>query len=230
MPQRPQDPQNQQDPQNPPNPFVVAAKYGLGAAFAALVCCVAPAVLVLAGLMGGVAALSFTGRFYEPDGSASPAGWALRGVAVLIGALAVLLYRRKQNQCSVDPARKRKNLALLVSALAVIGLAAYLGLDRASTAVFESVVAPRQQSELVAAEIGRAREAIERGDPREAERRLDEAEALVNRAAGFRTKRGTALFDPDALARLRAPIEAAREELTPWDRGNRFPKFPRLPS
>jgi len=200
-------------PRRPPNPFAVALRYGLGAAFAALVCCVAPAVLVLFGLMGGVAALSFTGRFYNPDGSASWAGWLLRGVALAIGVAAVFLYRRKQNQCSIDPARKRRNLAALVASLLLIGAAAFLALDRASTMVFESTVAPLQQRELIATEIATAREAYARGDRVAADSHLREAEAYVDRAAGFRTKRGTVLFTPDDLARLRAPIEAARRGL-----------------
>lgn len=197
----------------PPNPFAVAVRYGLGAAVAALLCCVAPAVLVLFGLMGGVAALSFTGRFYHPDGSANAAGWLLRSVAVVIGAAAVVLYRRKQNQCSVDPARKRRNLAILVSSLVLVGAAAFLVLDRASTAVFESTIAPLQQRELIAAEIARARDAYALGDRAGVNQHLREAGAHVDRASSFRTKRGTPLFQPEELARLREPIEAARRKL-----------------
>ena len=39
------------------------------AAFASIICCVAPAVLFMFGLMGGVFAISFADFFYNDDGS-----------------------------------------------------------------------------------------------------------------------------------------------------------------
>ena len=198
-----------------PNPFTTAVKYGIRAAFAALICCVAPVVLVLFGLMGGIAALSFTGWFYNDDGSASWAGWLLRALAVGIGVLGVVLYRRKQNQCSIDKRRKRKNLVVLTLTLVVIGIAAFMALDRASTLAFESYITPMQQREFIARELERARDAHAKRDTRAVQLHLSEAENYVTKAAGFTTKRGTALFDEKGLAELRAPIDETKTELLP---------------
>ncbi len=196
-----------------PNPFAVAVKYGIRAAFAALVCCVAPVVLVLFGLMGGIAALSFTGWFYNDDGSASWAGWLLRAAAVGIGVLGLVLYRRKQNQCSIDKRRRRKNLTILTTTLLIIGLAAFMALDRASTLVYEKYLTPMQQQEFIDLELERARAANAKGEVQGVRFHLKEAENYVTKAAGFTTKRGEPLFDDKELAKLRAPIEEARKEL-----------------
>jgi hypothetical protein len=192
----------------------VAIRYGIGAAAAALICCVAPAVLVLFGLMGGVAALSFTGWFYNDDGSSSWAGWLLRGVAVGVGLIAILVYRRKQNQCSVDKTRRRKNMAILIASLVLIGATAFLMLDRASTAVFDAYITPMQQREYITEELALAREAHARGDREGVVSRLAEASLHAERAATFKTKSGAVLFDAEELRELRAPIETARRELT----------------
>jgi hypothetical protein len=197
----------------PPNPFSAALNYGFKAAFAALLCCVAPAILVLFGLMGGVTALSFTGWFYQDDGSASWAGWLLRIAALGIGVVGIFLYRRKQNQCSIDKHRRRKNLGILIVSLGAIAIAAFLALDRGSTWVFEKYVTPLQQEELVASELQAAREAHALGHSEGVRQHLEEAEDLVSRAATFTKKSGAPLFDDEALATLRSSIVEARGEL-----------------
>ena len=58
--------------------------------------------------MGGVYAISFADFFYEQDGSTGTGSFILRGVAVIIGIYGIYAYRKKQNQCSIDPNRKRK--------------------------------------------------------------------------------------------------------------------------
>ena len=52
-----------------PNLIKWGLKYSLSAALAGILCCVAPAVLFMFGLMGGVYAISFADFFYEQDGS-----------------------------------------------------------------------------------------------------------------------------------------------------------------
>jgi len=68
-----------------PNLIKWGLKYSLSAAIAGILCCVAPAVLFMFGLMGGVYAISFADFFYEQDGSTGTGSFILRGVAVIIG-------------------------------------------------------------------------------------------------------------------------------------------------
>ena len=50
-----------------PNLIKWGLKYSLTAALAGILCCVAPAVLFMFGLMGGVYAISFADFFYKED-------------------------------------------------------------------------------------------------------------------------------------------------------------------
>jgi hypothetical protein len=121
----------------------VAASAGL----AGMICCVAPAVLFAMGLMGGIYAISFANFFYAPDGSAGLGAWLLRGLAVLVGGAGTWLYYRRQNQCSIDPARKRKNLALLILLVTTLGTGAYLTFEKATSWYFNEYIVPAQQAE-----------------------------------------------------------------------------------
>lgn len=94
--------------QEEPNFFKWAFKYAATAGIAGIICCVAPAVLFMFGLMGGIYAISFADFFYAEDGSIGTGSWILRGLAVIIGVYGIYLYRKKQNQCSMDPKRKGK--------------------------------------------------------------------------------------------------------------------------
>lgn len=126
--------------------FKVAASVGV----AGMICCVAPAVLFALGLMGGIYAISFADLFYAPDGSAGLGAWILRGVAVLVGIGGTWLYSRRQNQCSVDPARKRRNLALLVLLVATLGTGFYLTFEEVTSWYFNEYIVPAQQAEYEA--------------------------------------------------------------------------------
>jgi hypothetical protein len=59
-----------------------------------------------------------------------------------------VLYKRKQDQCSVAPKRKRKNLVLLSIAIAVLGTGFFLTLDRLSAWYFNEAIVPAQKAEL----------------------------------------------------------------------------------
>ena len=128
----------------------IAASAGL----AGMLCCVAPAVLFMFGLMGGVYAISFASFFYQEDGSAGLGAWLLRILAFAIALAGIVLYRRKQNQCSIDPKRKRKNLVLAVVMIPLLGVGFFFTLEKLSSwyfdtyimATFESSVAGRQTS------------------------------------------------------------------------------------
>ncbi len=126
---------------------------GMSAGVAGILCCVAPAVLFIFGLMGGIYAISFADFFYQEDGSAGFGAWILRGLAVLIGAGGVLLYRRKQNQCSINSKRKRVNLFLATAMVAVLGVSTFFTLEKLSSWLFDEYIVPVQQAEYQATQV-----------------------------------------------------------------------------
>lgn len=131
-----------------PNLVKWGLKFAASAGLAGIICCVAPAVLFMLGLMGGVYAISFADFFYAEDGSAAIGAWILRGVAVVIGIIGVLLYKRRQDQCSIDPKRKKKNLILLSAMMLIIGVGLFLSLEGISSWYFGKYIVPAQQVEL----------------------------------------------------------------------------------
>lgn len=132
---------------SPPGLWAWGLKVAASAGLAGMICCVAPAVLFAMGLMGGIYAISFADFFYAPDGSAGVGAWLLRGLAAVVGLVGVWLYSRRQNQCAIDPARKRKNLALLLLLVATLGTGAYLTFEKATSWYFDTYVVPAQQEE-----------------------------------------------------------------------------------
>jgi hypothetical protein len=130
-----------------PNIFKWALKFSASAGIAAILCCVAPAVLFMFGLMGGIYAISFANFFYAEDGSVGLGSWVLRGTAVLIGTYGIYLFRKKQNQCSTDPKRKRKNLILVAIITIILGVAIFLTLEKWSSWYFDKHIVPAQQEE-----------------------------------------------------------------------------------
>ena len=89
-----------------PNAFKWSLKFGLISALTGMICCVAPAILFMFGLMGGVVAISFADFFYAEDGSLGTGSILLRILAFSLGIYGFIMYRKKQNQCSIDPKRK----------------------------------------------------------------------------------------------------------------------------
>ena len=114
----------------------VAASAGLAGMF----CCVAPAVLFMFGLMGGVYAISFADFFYQEDGSAGLGAWILRGLAVVIAVTGIVLYRRKQNQCSIDAKRKRKNLILASVMILLFAVGFFFTLEKLTSWYFDTYI------------------------------------------------------------------------------------------
>lgn len=115
-----------------------------------MLCCVAPAVLFALSLMSGIYAISFANFFYAADGSAGLGVWVLRGLAALVGLVGLLLYRRKQNQCSVDPKRKRKNLLLTGVLILLLDAGFYLSFEELTAWYFDEYIVPAQQAEYEA--------------------------------------------------------------------------------
>lgn len=122
-------------------------KWAASAGIAGIICCVAPAVLFMFGLMGGIYAISFANFFYNEDGSAGTITWILRGLAVVVGIVGIFMYRKKQNQCSMDPKRKQKNLLLVTIIVFVLGLGIFLSLEKWSSWYFDKYIVPAQQEE-----------------------------------------------------------------------------------
>ena len=131
-----------------PNPLRWGVKYSLGAAITGILCCVAPAMLFMFGLMSGVYAISFADFFYQEDGSSGTGAWILRILALSVGIYGIYSFRKKQNQCSIDPKRKQKNLILLTIIIAILGIGTYLVLEKWSAWYFDVHIVPAQQKEL----------------------------------------------------------------------------------
>ena len=130
-----------------PNIFKWALKFAASAGIAGILCCVAPAVLFMFGLMGGIYAISFADFFYADDGSVGIGSWILRGLAVLIGVYGIYMFRKKQNQCSIDQKRKKKNLILVSIIIVVLGVGIFLSLEKWSSYYFDKHIVPAQQEE-----------------------------------------------------------------------------------
>ena len=131
-----------------PNAFKWSIKYGLLSALTGMLCCVAPAVLFMFGLMGGVVAISFADFFYKEDGSLGIGSIILRIIAVGFGVYATLIFRKKQNQCSINPQRKKLNLILLILLLTTFGVSFFLAFESLSSWYFDKYIVPQQQLEL----------------------------------------------------------------------------------
>ena len=139
---------NQDGSEEAPNPWTYAFRVAASVGMTGMLCCVAPMVLFMFGLMGGVYAISFADFFYAEDGSAGLGSWVLRGVALLVGVYGVWSYRRQQDACSIDPARKKRNLVLVFLMVVTLGLAAFLSLEKLSGWYFDRYIVPAQQQEL----------------------------------------------------------------------------------
>ncbi|MEM8928637.1 MAG: hypothetical protein AAGC45_10570 [Bacteroidota bacterium] len=131
-----------------PNLYKWALKFASSAGVAGILCCVAPAILFMFGLMGGAYAISFADFFYNEDGSVGTGAWILRAVAIFIGVFGIYRYRKMQNQCSIDPKRKKKNLVLVGAIIIILGIGIFLSLEKWSSWYFDAYVVPAQQAEL----------------------------------------------------------------------------------
>ena len=131
-----------------PSALKWSLKYGLISALTGMICCLAPAALFMFGLMGGVVAISFANFFYAEDGSLGTGSILLRLLAVCFGIYGLILFRNKQNQCSIDPKKKRLNLILLIFLLLTIGISFFFIFENLSSWYFDEYIVPQQQIEL----------------------------------------------------------------------------------
>ena len=133
-----------------PEPNLTKWAIGLAASvgLTGMLCCVAPMLLFIFGIMGGVYAISFADFFYEPTGEAGIGAWILRILAAFVAVVGIWRYRKAQNQCSIDPNRKRLNLILMTVLVALFGIGTYLSLESLSSWYFDQYIVPSQQIEL----------------------------------------------------------------------------------
>jgi hypothetical protein len=141
-----------QQPSSEPSMMKWALGVAASAGMAGMLCCVAPMVLFMLGIMGGVYAISFADLFYAADGSAGTGAWVLRGVAVVVGLAGLWMYRRRQDQCSIDQGRRQKNLVLLGLLVAVLGVGFFFTLEQLSGWYFSEYIVPAKQAQQ--AELG----------------------------------------------------------------------------
>ena len=133
---------------SPPSPLKWGLQVAASAGLTGMLCCVAPMVLFMMGIMGGAYAISFADFFYQADGSAGVGAWVLRLIAIVIGGAGFWRYRTQQNQCSIDPARQQRNLMLLGVLIVVLGVGFFLSLETLSSWYFDAYIVPAQQVEL----------------------------------------------------------------------------------
>ena len=122
----------------------IAASAGL----TGMLCCVAPMLLFMLGIMGGTYAISFADFFYQADGSVGLGAWFLRAIAVFMSLGGIWYFRKEQNQCALDPAHQQKNLILLIVLIVVLGIGFFLSLETLSSWYFDQYIVPAQQKEL----------------------------------------------------------------------------------
>lgn len=135
------------EPQRPPSPWKSALKFGFLAGLVGMFCCVAPAVLFLLGLMSAAFAVSFADFFYRSDDSPGVGAWVLRGLGAVIGVAGLALYRRRQDQCSLDPRRRRVNLFLAACVLTLVGVTTFFALGETTGWYFANYVVPARDAE-----------------------------------------------------------------------------------
>ena len=138
---------NDHGEKSPPNLFRWGLSVAAVSGLTGMLCCVAPMVLFMFGLMGGTYAISFADFFYSGDDPGIGA-WLLRIIAVGIGVTGVIRYRKQQNQCSLDPKRQKKNLILLIGLIGIVGVGFFLTLESLSSWYFDAYIVPAQQQEL----------------------------------------------------------------------------------
>jgi hypothetical protein len=98
--------------------------------------------------MGGVYAISFADFFYKEDGSSGVGSLVLKAIALCIGVYGIYSFRKKQNQCSIKPQRKRTNLIILSLTILILGIGLFLTLEKWSSWYFDKYIVPEQQKEL----------------------------------------------------------------------------------
>ena len=122
----------------------IAASAGL----TGMLCCVAPMLLFMLGIMSGTYAISFADFFYQADGSVGLGAWVLRIVAIFMSLGGIWYFRGQQKQCSLEPEHQQKNLILLIVLIVVLGIGFFLSLETLSSWFFDEYIVPAQQKEL----------------------------------------------------------------------------------
>lgn len=132
----------------PPSILRLGVSIAASAGLTGMLCCVAPMLLFMLGVMSGTYAISFADFFYQEDGSAGVGAWLLRFIAVTMGLGGVLYYRGRQQQCTIDPREQQKNLVALMFVITTLGVGTFLSLEALSSWYFDMYIVPAQQEEM----------------------------------------------------------------------------------
>ncbi|MBI4312855.1 MAG: hypothetical protein HY681_13915 [Chloroflexi bacterium] len=93
--------------------------YGFLSGLVAIGCCVSPVVMVLAGVATAAEAVTLGDTLYYSY------GWFFRGVGLMLGILAIVLYLRRRNSCNAGGLKRYRVMPLLLGGTSV---ATYAGL------------------------------------------------------------------------------------------------------
>ncbi len=93
--------------------------FGLASGFVAITCCVSPVVFVLLGIATAAEAVTLGDTLYYEY------GWYFRTAGLIVAVIAVVLFLRGRNQCSI---RGAYNYRWMLVILVASGAATYAGL------------------------------------------------------------------------------------------------------
>ena len=101
-------------------PLLAGLWMGLVSGLTAIMCCVSPVVLVLIGAVTAVEAISLGDTLYYDY------GWYFRGAGLLVGGVAVFIFLRRRNSCSIGGALGHwRTLAILIASAVLIYIALF---------------------------------------------------------------------------------------------------------
>lgn len=159
----------------PPGVFRAAVSIGFTGAAVSLICCVAPAALLLVGIGSASALLAFESFFRVDGGGANGWGWGLRAAGVIVACAGVVFHVRARKRWGIGPRRYRVDGWVLFVLTPAIGAVWWVVLERGSGWVLTRIGEPRRCEERFMASMDGARAAMEREEWGTARVLLDEA-------------------------------------------------------
>lgn len=159
----------------PPGVVRAAVSIGFTGAAVSLICCIAPAALLLVGIGSASALLAFESFFRVDDGGANGWGWGLRAAGVIVACAGVVFHVRARKRWGIGARWYRAAGWVLFVLTLGIGAMWWVVLERGSDWVLMRIGEPRRCEERFTAFMDGARAAMEREEWDTARVLLDEA-------------------------------------------------------